>query len=83
MMRLKRLGCYVLGRPAASLEFRSQQLPGHILIEADSDFAGDLLTRRSTTGVACMMGSHAIKTQSVLQSTVSLSSGESEYYAAV
>ena len=30
-----------------------------------------------------MLGSHATKTQSVLQSTVSLSSGESEYYAAV
>ena len=83
MVRLKRLGRYVLGRPAASLEFRCQQLPGHILIEVDSDFAGDLLTRRSTTGVVCMLGGHTIKTQSVLQSTVSLSSGESEYYAAV
>ena len=83
MVRLKRLGRYVLGRPAASLQYRCQQLPGHILIEVDSDFAGDLLTRRSTTGVVCMLGGHAIKTQSLLQSTVSLSSGESEYYAAV
>ena len=83
MTRLKRLGRYVLGRPRASLEFRPQELPRHLLVEVDSDFAGDLATRRSTTGIACLLGDHVIKTQSVLQSTVSLSSGESEYYAAV
>ena len=49
----------------------------------DIEFAGDLATRRSITGVACLLGDHVIKTQSVLQSTVSLSSGESEFYAAV
>ena len=83
MMRLKRLGRYVLGRPRASLEFLPQRLPQELLVEVDSDFAGDLATRRSTTGVACLLGEHVIKTQSVLQSTVSLSSGESEFYAAV
>jgi hypothetical protein len=83
MMRLKRLGRYVLGRPWASLEFFPQWLPQELLVEVDSDFAGDLATRRSTTGVACLLGEHVIKTQSVLQSTVSLSSGESEFYAAV
>ena len=82
-MRLKRLGRDVLGRPRATLEFRPQELPQELLVEVDSDFAGDLITRRSTTGMACMFGSHVIKTQSVLQSTVSLSSGESEFYAAV
>ena len=83
MMRLKRLGRYVLGRPRASLEFLPQALPSEVLVEVDSDFAGDLVTRRSTTGIACIFGAHVIKTQSVLQSTVSLSSGESEFYAAV
>ena len=83
MTRLKRLGRYVLGRPRATLEFRPQELPQELLVEVDSDFAGDLITRRSTTGMACLFGSHVIKTQSVLQSTVSLSSGESEFYAAV
>ena len=66
-MRLKRLGRYVLGRPWASLVFSPQELPRELLIEADSDFAGDFATRRSTTVVACMFGSHVIKTQSLLR----------------
>jgi hypothetical protein len=63
--------------------FKPQPLPVSVRVEVDSDHAGDLVTRRSTTGVVCMFGGHCIKTQSSLQSTVSLSSGESEYYAAV
>eukprot|EP00971_Amphidinium_carterae_P330686 6463849-Amphidinium_carterae.1 len=50
---------------------------------SDADFAGCLLTRRSTSGVALTMGDHCIHTSSTTQIPVSLSSGESEYYAAV
>ena len=66
-MLLKRLGRCVLGWPRTSLLFCLQELPRELLIEGDSHFPGDLATRRSTTGVACMFGSHVIKTQSLLQ----------------
>ena len=66
-LRLKRLGRHVLGRPWASLVFSPPELPRELLIEADSDFAGDFATRRKTTVVACMFGSHVIKTQSLLR----------------
>ena len=81
--RLKRLARYLAGKPRAVIVFRPQSLPTTLRVEVDSDHAGDLVTRRSTTGMVCMFGEHCVKTQSSLQSTVSLSSGESEYYAAV
>ena len=52
-------------------------------VYCDSDHAGDLETRKSTTGLVCRLGSHTVKHSSNLQSTVSLSSGESEFYALV
>ena len=52
-------------------------------IFTDSDHAGCLRTRRSTSGTIVMMGNHCVKAASGLQSTISLSSGESEFYAIV
>eukprot|EP00971_Amphidinium_carterae_P234584 4655038-Amphidinium_carterae.2 len=57
--------------------------PGKVIITVETDFAGDQVTRKSTTGVAIFLGSHCVRTQSNLQSTVSLSSGEVEYYGIV
>ena len=54
-----------------------------VSVHADSDFAGCLLTRKSTTGLSCFYGHHSVRHSSTLQSTVSLSSGEAEFYALV
>ena len=80
---LKRLGGYLRGQPRVVTRFSPQRMYSSIVIFADSDHAGCLTTRRSTTGLIAMLGSHCVKTGSNLQSTVSLSSGESEYYAIV
>ena len=50
-------------------------------VHADSDHAGCLLTGRSTTGYTISIGTHCVKHGSNLQSTIALSSGESEFYA--
>ena len=44
---------------------------------------GDAVTRRSTTGMVALYGSHTLKHSSNVQSTIALSTGESEYYALV
>ena len=49
----------------------------------DSDHAGCLLTRRSTTGEAVWFGSHCLGHSARMQSTISLNVAESEYYALV
>ena len=49
----------------------------------DSDWAGDLLGRKSTTGVIVRRGKHLLRHMSCLQTLVALSSGEAEYYALI
>lgn len=51
-------------------------------VYTDADFAGDVQTRRSTSGNLFMLGSSTIAWQSQRQSTVSLSSCEAEYISA-
>ena len=48
------------------------------LQHVDTDFAGCLVTRRSTTGGAAMRGGHLLKQWSLTQTSVALSSAEAE-----
>ena len=78
---LKRLVRYHHGKLRMVWQFYVQehnadnsQITGFV----DTDFAGCLVTRRSTTGLAAMRGRHLIKHLSQAQSTVALSSAEAE-----
>ena len=53
------------------------------MIWTDSDFAGCAKTRKSTSGGVLMHGSHLVKSWSITQAVIALSSGEAEYYAMV
>lgn len=48
----------------------------------DADYAGDIDTRRTTTGYVFLMGDGAVSWCSKLQPTVALSTAEAEYMAA-
>eukprot|EP00971_Amphidinium_carterae_P026699 526719-Amphidinium_carterae.1 len=61
----------------------AQDWPQHVTVFSDSDHAGCLKTRKSTSGSMCFFGSHLIRSGSTTQGVVSLSTGESEFYAAV
>ena len=52
-----------------------------IKVHADSEHAGCPLTRRCTTGYTISIETHCVKHGSNLQSTIALTSGESEFYA--
>ena len=49
----------------------------------ESDFAGDPVSRKSTTGLVALVGHHAVKSGSTLHSLTALSVGETEFYAVV
>ena len=49
----------------------------------DSDFAGDPVSRKSTTILVAQIGNHTVKSGSTLQSLTALSVGEAEFYAVV
>eukprot|EP00971_Amphidinium_carterae_P048482 955514-Amphidinium_carterae.2 len=63
--------------------YRPQPAPEYVRVIVGSDPAGEPLRRRFATGALTMLSNHCLKGQSTWQSTVALSSGESEYYAIV
>ena len=81
--KLKRLGRYLLGKMRVVQYFYPQAEFRTLRVYTDSDHAGCWKTRKSTTGIVLCTGRHCLKHSSNLQSTVSLSSGESEFYAMV
>jgi len=83
MQRLRRFGRYLVGVPNLMRVFYKQKLPKGVTMYGDSDWAGDLLSRKSTSGIACMHGRHLVTAKCNLQSVTSLSSCEAEFYAAV
>ena len=66
---------------------KAQQYPvqepskAHLEVHVDSDWAGDTVTRRSTTGVIVRRGQHLLRHSSTVQNVIVLNSAESEYYA--
>ena len=80
---LKRVGRYLKKYPSKVLVYCEQQTYNKTRVYVDSDHAGCALTRKSTSGAVVMLGRHPVKHAANLQSTVSLSSGESEFYALV
>ena len=81
LVPLKWLARCLVGRPRARLRYRRQNMPKRGRVFVDSDYAADLITRKSTTGLVAMVGLHQLKCPSNLQSLIALSVGESEYYA--
>ena len=80
---LKRVGRYLLGRPRVAHLFKWQSWPSTMSVYVDSNWAGCLLTRRSTTGVCIVHGSHLLRSFSRTQANIALSSAEAELYAMV
>ena len=79
---LKRLVRYSEGRPRLVLVYEKQSIAdAHLEVKVDSDWAGDILSRRSTSGMIVLRGKHLLRHSSTLQVPISLSSGEAEYYA--
>lgn len=63
--------------------YEYQEDPRNIVVWTDADFAGCIKTRQSTSGGVIMRGSHLVKSWSITQAAIALSSGEAEYYAMV
>ena len=87
--KLKRLGRYLVNRTRVVAKFAYQEMPESLIVWSDTDHAGCLTTRKSTSGGVAMFGSHCAKAWSVTQqlssgeSVIALSSGEAEYYGLV
>ena len=76
---LKRIGRYLCGRPRLVYVYRRQEIRT-IDVYVDTDWAGCVRTRKSTSGGVVMLGRHCIKHWSSTQPSVSLSSGDVEFH---
>ena len=79
LQALKRLGRFLEGHKRVVWEFPFQDAED-VEVYSDTDWAGCVRTRKSTSGGCLMIGSHLIKSWSSTQGLVSLSSGEAEFY---
>jgi hypothetical protein len=82
LQALARVARYLVGAPRVVYEYPWQRRP---VLQAftDSDFAGCVATRRSTSGGAALLGAHLLKHWASTQKKITLSSGEAELGAVV
>ena len=80
---LKRVARYLKGVPRKALQHLPQEPSrAHFGVHVDSDWAGDTVTRRSTSGVIVRHGRHLLRHSSTVQNVSGQSSrAQSEYYA--
>ena len=64
---LKRAARYLLGKPKVAVRFRRQEHVDKMTVFVDSVFAGDPVSRKSTTGLVAQIGNLTV-TGSTLQS---------------
>jgi hypothetical protein len=83
VIRLKRVLRYLKGAPRIANLFIWQSPVSKLITFSDSDWAGCVKTRRSTSGGMVMRGSHLLAHWSSTQATVALSSAEAELNALI
>jgi hypothetical protein len=72
---------YLAGTTDLGIKFK-KDMPSNMIGYCDADYAGDLDTRRSTTGFVFVKNGGVVSWQSRLQQTVAVSTAEAEYMAA-
>ena len=81
--RLKKAVRFLIGRRRVVWEFGWQEEVGSVHVFADSDWGGDRVSRKSTSGGAILLGQHCLRTWSSTQGAVASSSAEAEFYALI
>ncbi|KAJ0771566.1 putative RNA-directed DNA polymerase [Helianthus annuus] len=81
LIAIRRVLRYLKGTTGQGILFKREIEP-KLMGYCDADYAGDLNTRRSTTGYVFLFGSSPVSWCSKRQPTVSLSTTEAEYRAA-
>ena len=80
---VKRYARFLKGKPRVVTKYPWQQHQGYLKMYSDTDDAGRVSDRKSTSCGVLMHGCHLISSYASTQRAVSLSSGESEFYGAV
>lgn len=82
MVAVKRILRYLRGTSGLGIGYKKREGIRKIVAYSDSDYAGDLDDRRSTSGYVFMMGSGAVSWSSKKQAMVTLSTTQVEFISA-
>ena len=80
---LKRAARYLRGAPRLVQLIPYQEHFTSVNAWSDSDHAGCIKTRKSTTGTVIQLGEATVKTAAKGQAVIALSTGEAEYYGLI
>ena len=80
---VEKVARYLRARPTVKCVYKWQGPCPLVSAYSDSDWAGDRVSRKSTSGGCLVRGSHLIKCWAKGQHVIALSSGEAELYACV
>merc|ERR1712127_380393 len=80
---IKRIIRYLKGKPRVAIRYQFQAESEGVTVFTDSDWAGDKVIRKSTSGGVVCRGQHTISWWCKLQSNIALSSCEAELNAAL
>jgi len=80
---LERIGRYLVKRPRLVYKYPVNSIVSAFDIYVDTDHAGCLRTRKSTSGGCVLAGRHLLKSWSSIQPTITPSSGEAELHGVV
>ena len=81
---MRRLGKYLVTAPEAEIRFGADGGDeSSVTVYTDSDWAGCLKTRKSTSGGVMKFGGGVVKSWATTQGSVALSVGEAEFYSSI
>ena len=83
MLQLQRGVRFLMGAPRLVQKFVAQEMLTKVSGFSDTDHAGCLKTRKSTSCSMIFLGGHLVKSSATTQGVIALSSGESEFYGGV
>ena len=83
MKQLRRGVQFLSGARRLVQKFVAQHVPTRVTGYSDTDHAGCIKTRKSTSSSMMFLGKHMVKSSASTQAVQALSSGESEFYGAV
>ena len=73
---------YLKGKAEVGITYKHGYDPGVLIAYSDADYAGDTLTRRSTSGVVCLHLGGPVSWSSQKQKCTAVSTTVAEYIAA-
>ena len=77
-LAIKRIASYLKRKPRLVYKYQWQQTPEELIAHSDTNWAGCIKTKKSTSAGGIVYGGHLVRSWSKTQAGIALSSAEAE-----